>query len=95
LWLTVERPFSPTRICSGKNILVEEAEVELAQDGKHFHVSLVDWESAGWYPAYWEYFAPFIALKWNDDWCSKVGDVIDGWPAEVAMMKMTYQDLWL
>ncbi|KAL3427485.1 hypothetical protein PVAG01_00994 [Phlyctema vagabunda] len=78
-----------------KNILVEEVEGESAQDEKQFHVSLVDWESAGWYPVYWEYFAAFLGLKWNDDWCSKVGDVVDIWPAEAAMMKLIHQDLWL
>ncbi|MFW9792593.1 hypothetical protein, partial [Brucella melitensis] len=49
-----------------KSILVEVE--ESAQDGKQFHVSLVDWESAGWYPVYWEYFAAFLSFKWNDDW---------------------------
>ncbi|RDL38458.1 Uncharacterized protein BP5553_02798 [Venustampulla echinocandica] len=78
-----------------KPIPVEEVEVESAPDRKQFHVSLVDWESAGWYPVYWEHFAAFFALKWDDDWCCKVGDVIDGWPAETAMMEMIYQDLWL
>jgi len=76
-----------------KNILVEE--VKGAQDEKEFRVSLVDWESAGWYPVYWEYFAAFLSLKWNDDWCSKVVEVVDAWPAEAAMMKMIHQDLWL
>jgi Phosphotransferase enzyme family len=76
-----------------KNILVEEVEED--QNEKVFRVSLVDWESAGWYPVYWEYFAAFLSLKWNDDWCRKMANVVDAWPAEAAMMKMIYQDLWL
>ncbi|TAQ87983.1 hypothetical protein B7494_g3664 [Chlorociboria aeruginascens] len=76
-----------------KNILVEEIKGD--QNRKEFHISLVDWESAGWYPIYWEYFAAFLSLKWDDNWCSKVAKIIDTWPAEAAMMKMIYQDLWL
>ncbi len=60
-----------------------------------FVVRIVDWESAGWYPAYWEYVAAFFAFKWDDDWPRDVARVIDAWPAEAAMMKMIHQDLWL
>jgi len=76
-----------------KNILVEE--VAEANDKKTFRVSLVDWESSGWYPVYWEYFAAFNSFKWEDDWCSKVSRAVIAWPAETAMMKMVYQDLWM
>ena len=76
-----------------KNILVEE--VEGIENEKRFRVSLVDWESAGWYPVYWEYFAAFLSWKWNDDWSNKVVAAVDAWPAEAAMMKMIHQDLWL
>jgi thiamine kinase-like enzyme len=58
-----------------KNILVEE--MTGAQNEKEFSVSLVDWESAGWYPVYWEYFAAFLSFTWKDDWCSKVAEVVD------------------
>lgn len=73
-----------------KNILVDVIEKD---DGKGFRVSLVDWESAGWYPVYWEYFAAFLAFKWDDDWCNRVTEIVDGWPSETAMMKMIYQEL--
>jgi hypothetical protein len=76
-----------------KNILVEE--VIDASDHKTFRVSLVDWESSGWFPAYWEYFNVFISLMWEDDWCRKVSRAVDPWPAETAMMRMIYQDLWM
>ncbi|PVH83758.1 kinase-like protein [Cadophora sp. DSE1049] len=75
-----------------KNVLVEEIR---AGNEREFRVRLVDWESAGWYPAYWEYVAAFFAFKWDDDWCVKVAEIIDAWPAEAAMMKLIYQDLWL
>lgn len=76
-----------------KNILVEE--VTGAPNKKEFRVSLVDWEASGWYPAYWEYFLAFVSFMWEDDWCSKASGAVDTWPAETAMMKMFYQDLWI
>lgn len=76
-----------------KNILVEE--IAGGSEKIDYKVTLVDWESAGWYPVYWEYFAAFLSLKWNDDWCSKLVQVVDPWPAEAAMLKLIYQDLWM
>lgn len=55
---------------------------------------LLDWESAGWYPEYWEYFSAFCAFKWEDDWCYKIEESITPWPAETALMKMLYTDLF-
>ncbi|KAF7960571.1 hypothetical protein EAE96_000250 [Botrytis aclada] len=75
-----------------KNILVER--LEEATSGEKFRVSVVDWESAGWYPVWWEYVAAFFAFKWSDDWCSRVVEAVDDWPAEAAMMHMIYQDLF-
>lgn len=76
-----------------KNILVEE--LEGGSGKKDYKVTLVDWESSGWYPVYWEYFDAFLALKWNDNWCLKLVQVVDPWPAETAMLKLIYQDLWM
>ncbi|ESZ95444.1 phosphotransferase enzyme family protein [Sclerotinia borealis F-4128] len=76
-----------------KNILVEITEGD--NDERDFHVSLIDWESAGWYPIWWEYFVAFIAFKWQDDWCRKVIKVVNAWPAEIALMRMVYYDWWL
>ncbi|CZS92031.1 hypothetical protein WAI453_000046 [Rhynchosporium graminicola] len=75
-----------------KNILVERIQIS---EKEQFRIKLVDWESAGWYPAYWEYVAAFFAFKWDDDWSVRVEDIVDAWPAEAAMMKLIYQDLWL
>jgi hypothetical protein len=77
-----------------KNVLVDEISGS-HDDEKEFRVSLVDWESAGWYPVYWEYFAAFLAFQWDDDWCSEITQVIEAWPAETAMLKMIHQDLWM
>jgi thiamine kinase-like enzyme len=69
-----------------KNILVEKVS---GSDGKtDYRVWLVDWEASGWYPVYWEYFNAFLGFSWDDDWCSKVVQAVDAWPAETAMLKM-------
>ncbi|ELR05846.1 hypothetical protein VC83_09000 [Pseudogymnoascus destructans] len=78
-----------------KNILVREISSQELSQGKDYDVSIVDWESAGWYPSYWEYVAAFFAFTWDSDWSNRVADIVDAWPAEAAMMKMIYQDLWL
>ncbi|PGH34711.1 hypothetical protein GX50_02499 [[Emmonsia] crescens] len=52
-----------------QNIIVQEqtADSELGSM-KCYIAVVVDWETTGWYPAYWEYAAAF-ALLWRDgDW---------------------------
>lgn len=47
-----------------KNILVHRRQM----GSSSFRVSLVDWEAAGWYPCYWEYFvAIFATHSMKDD----------------------------
>ncbi|KAJ8065130.1 hypothetical protein OCU04_005843 [Sclerotinia nivalis] len=77
-----------------KNILVERLGGNLNREGEEFRVSVVDWESAGWYPVWWEYVAAFFAFRWSDDWCSRIVEAVDAWLAEAAMMKMIYLDLF-
>ncbi|EPS40018.1 hypothetical protein H072_6170 [Dactylellina haptotyla CBS 200.50] len=69
------------------NIIVEK------RNGK-FDISLVDWEASGWYPSYWEYVSAFLTVEWVDDWGPRLGDIIESWPSELAMMKMIYHILW-
>ncbi|CAD6442650.1 7d4cd515-12c9-4fa6-b381-a910fa26c3f7 [Sclerotinia trifoliorum] len=58
-----------------KNILVERLTGNTC--GEEFGVSVVDWESAGWYPVWWEHVAAFFAFYWSDDWCSRVVEAVD------------------
>jgi len=76
-----------------KNIVVQKIGTdETATDWK---VGVVDWEACGWYPAYWEYFAAFLAFRWNeDDWPIQVERFIQPYGPEAAMLKMIYQDLF-
>ena len=63
---------------------------------REFEVSLVDWEDAGWYPEYWEYFVAFTGFGlWDNDWCQQIEKVITAWPKETAIMMMIYRELFL
>ncbi|KAI9672988.1 MAG: hypothetical protein M1817_003152 [Caeruleum heppii] len=63
---------------------------------KDYEVSVVDWEDAGWYPAYWEYAVAFGSFIWHeDDWPNVIESIISPWCAEAAMMKLIIEDLWM
>ena len=75
-----------------KNIFVRKVET----NGFHnFEITLIDWEYAGWYPEYWEYFSVFSEFKWEYHWVRLIDCAIDSWPAETATMDMMSHDfLW-
>ena len=47
-----------------------------------FHVTLVDWENAGWYPSYWEYCSASWSFRFDDDWPEYLEKAVDPWPVE-------------
>lgn len=56
---------------------------------------IVDWETAGWYPSYWEYtLAIFTCGRWDDDWHIWVAKILDEYPNEYAWMDMLRRELW-
>lgn len=82
-----------------KNIMV--AEDPSRRNGNHnggrsFNVVLVDWDRAGWYPDFWEFFRAstyFDMDYWQEDWCWRAQQFLQVWPAETAMMRMFDKDL--
>ena len=48
-------------------------------------VGIVDWESAGWYPAYWEYTTACQVNPANPFWREEIDRFLDPRPAEQAM----------
>jgi thiamine kinase-like enzyme len=47
---------------------------------------IIDWETAGWYPSYWEYtLAMFTCGRWDDDWHIWVAQTLDKYPNEIRM----------
>ncbi|KAF2455602.1 kinase-like domain-containing protein [Lineolata rhizophorae] len=76
-----------------QNILIREVVNAGSQDASYEVSAIVDWETAGWYPAYWEYAAAFALFQWVDDWPLFFEKFIDPWPLEASMLKFVHQDL--
>lgn len=58
-------------------------------------VVLIDWETAGWYPEYWEYAIAVCACgAWRDDWHEFIGRVLVEYPIEYAWFDMLSRELW-
>jgi aminoglycoside phosphotransferase (APT) family kinase protein len=51
-------------------------------------VAIMDWESAGWYPAYWEYTTACYVSPRNSFWREGIDHLLDPYPAELAMEKI-------
>lgn len=65
-----DRPVFTHGDLNSMNILVEDG-----------HVSAVlDWETAGWYPKYWEYNCAIQVNPWNIFWKDHVCNFLDPWP---------------
>jgi hypothetical protein len=56
---------------------------------------IVDWESAGWYPAYWEYTSALARPHQESDWPEHVGKMMKPYPLELSMIFLVYQYLQL
>ena len=63
---------------SSLNILVCEGDV----------VGIVDWETAGWYPSYWEYTTAWNANPQNKFWRKDIDRFLEPKPRELAMEKL-------
>ena len=48
-------------------------------------VGIVDWETAGWYPSYWEYTSACYVNPWNEFWRKEVDKFLDPMPEELYM----------
>ncbi|KAK2814600.1 hypothetical protein FQN49_008140 [Arthroderma sp. PD_2] len=79
-----------------KNIMVaENVRRQNTQGGRSFDVVLVDWANSGWYPDFWEFFraaSPISFRSWEDDWCWRAQEILQVWPAELAIMRMIDKD---
>lgn len=60
---------------SSSNILVNEDEV----------VGIVDWDTSGWYPHYWEYSTAWNVNPYNEFWRDEVGKFLQEYPEELKM----------
>ena len=75
-----------------KNIIVERRE---DRDGcPEFRITLLDWESAGWYPEFWDFCNATIACRFKPDWLELVPDILDQYPVEFLMMQVVYSSVF-
>ncbi|OAA55442.1 phosphotransferase enzyme family protein [Cordyceps fumosorosea ARSEF 2679] len=66
--------------------------IMLQPDGR---VAMIDWDVAGWYPAYWEYAVAICAhAMWPNDWPSHVGLFLDEYPNHFAWMNRLRMERW-
>ncbi|KAG6297648.1 hypothetical protein E4U45_005420 [Claviceps purpurea] len=55
----------------------------------------LDWEAAGWYPAYWEYvMSMFSWVEGKDDWHEYLARIMDEYPNEYVWFDMIRHELW-
>lgn len=55
---------------------------------------VIDWETAGWYPEYWEYASAMAACgAWKDDWHEYVAQILKEYPNEYVWFDMFRREL--
>jgi hypothetical protein len=79
--------------CSSGNAELTEGETE--QYHEYRVRGIVDWESAGWYPAFWEYTSALARAHEERDWPEHVGEMMKSYPLELSMIFLVFQDLQL
>lgn len=70
-----------------KNILVQRIN-STAGDTALFKIKIIDWETAGWYPEYWESCNATISARFNPDWLDIVQSAMPIYPHEHLMMQV-------
>ena len=63
---------------SSLNILVRGDEI----------VGIIDWETAGWYPSYWEYSTASQVNPENMFWAEEIDKFLHPMPEDLAMDKV-------
>lgn len=66
---------------------------ETEQHHEYLVRAIGDWESAGWYPAYWEYASTLARAHQETDWPEHVGKMMKPYPLELSMIWLVFKDL--
>ncbi|KMP00024.1 hypothetical protein CIHG_10104 [Coccidioides immitis H538.4] len=75
---------------SAKNIIIRRRPNDT--NTGQYEITLIDWETAGWYQSYWEYSIAMCASRWDDDWDEWVAKILQPFDAEFPWLKMlSYQ----
>jgi hypothetical protein len=51
---------------------------------------IVNWDSAGWYPEYWEYTKANFTPKATDDWIPSIGEIMGTCDVQLAGERELY-----
>ncbi|KAJ5169369.1 Aminoglycoside phosphotransferase [Penicillium coprophilum] len=51
-------------------------------------VSIIDWETAGWYPSYWEYTTAYQVNPQNSFWVNEIDKFLQPMPEELKMERI-------
>ena len=78
---------------SWESVLVKKVFNSVTNEEDYEVAALVDRETAGWYPSYWEYAHIFPFLQWIDDWSAYIEVILDPMPLKGAMMRLVFSDL--
>ncbi|KAJ5719781.1 kinase-like protein [Penicillium malachiteum] len=54
-------------------------------------VGIIDWETAGWYPSYWEYTSAHQVNPQNSFWVHEIDRFLQPMPEELAMERIRQQ----
>lgn len=76
-----------------KNIMVQR--IGSNEDGSgSFTISLIDWETSGWYPEYWEYCMSLMVARFRPDWTGMVDQILPLPGYEHTLMQMVFHILY-
>jgi aminoglycoside phosphotransferase len=55
-------------------------------------VGIIDWDTAGWYPEYWEYTTAYNVNPYNGFWKDEIGKFLEEYPeaAEMEQLRQKY-----
>ena len=76
------------------NIMVERIGTQKPGNEDDFKLTILDWEDAGWYPNYFEYFSCYTRFFWEDDWPQLVEICLDPFPIETSILMPIYHEIF-
>jgi aminoglycoside phosphotransferase (APT) family kinase protein len=72
-----------------KNIMVNRISGHKDNNGR-LEIHLIDWESAAWYPEYWEFCSSTFGCRFRPEWLELVQHILHQYPAEYLMMQVIH-----
>lgn len=59
-----------------------------------FRITLLDWESAGWYPEFWDFCNAAIACRSKPNWLELVPAILEQYPVGFLVMQVVYSSVF-